>query len=47
MFGTTGDIIEISAKQKPDFSFIKAANAFRAIELHAEKLINQPTKQKL
>ena len=47
VFETTGDIIEISAKQKPDFSLIKAANAFRAIEIHAEKLINQPTNQKL
>ena len=47
VFETTGDIIEISAKQKPDFSLIKAANAFRAIEIHAKSLLNQPLKQKL
>jgi len=44
---TAGDIIKISANQKPDFSFIKAANAFRAIEEHAKNLINHPFKQKL
>ena len=36
----TGDIISISAKWKPDFSFVKAAQAFRAIEQYAVNLIN-------
>ena len=39
---STGDIIFNSAKWKPDFSLIKAANAFRAIEQYAANLINQP-----
>ena len=38
----TGDIVANSAKWKPDFSLIKAANAFRAIEQYAANLINQP-----
>ena len=36
---TTGDIISNSAKWKPDFSFYKAAQAFRDIEQYAENLI--------
>jgi len=47
VYTTTGDIIEISANLKPDFSFIKAAKAFHAIEQHAKILIYQPFKQKL
>ena len=39
---STGDIVANSAKWKPDFSLIKAANAFRAIEQYAANLINQP-----
>ena len=38
----TGDIVANSAKWKPDFSLVKAANAFRAIEQYAANLINQP-----
>lgn len=38
----TGDIISNSAKWKPDFSLVKAAQAFRAIEQYAANLINQP-----
>jgi len=41
----TGDIVANSAKWKPDFSLIKAANAFRAIEQYAANLINQPWRQ--
>ena len=39
---STGDLIANSAKWKPDFSLVKAANAFRAIEQYAANLINQP-----
>ena len=39
---STGEIISNSVKWKPDFSLIKAANAFRAIEQYAANLINQP-----
>ena len=38
----TGDIVANSAKWKPDFSLVKASNAFRAIEQYAANLINQP-----
>jgi len=38
---TTGDIIANSAKYKPDFSLIKAENAFRAMEAHAANLIRR------
>jgi len=41
----TGEIILNSAKLKPDFSLIKAANAFRAIEQYAANIINQPWRQ--
>lgn len=41
----TGDIISNSAKWKPDFSLVKAAQAFRAIEQYAANLINQPWRQ--
>ena len=37
-----GDIIFDSAKWRPDFSLIKAANALSAIERYAANLINQP-----
>jgi len=40
--GTTGDLVANSAKWKPDFSLVKAANAFRAVEQYAANLINQP-----
>jgi len=39
---TTGDIIFQSVRWIPDFSLVKAANAFRAIEQYAANLINQP-----
>jgi len=42
---STGDLIANSAKWKPDFSLVKAANAFRAVEQHAANLINQPWRQ--
>jgi len=42
---STGDLIANSAKWKPDFSLVKAANAFRAVEQHAANLINQPRRQ--
>jgi len=42
---STGDLIANSAKWKPDFSLVKAANAFRAIEQYAANLINQPWRQ--
>jgi len=42
---TTGDLIANSAKWKPDFSLVKAANAFRAVEQYAANLINQPWRQ--
>ena len=37
-----GDIILDSAKWRPEFSLIKAANAFSAIEQYAANLIKQP-----
>jgi len=43
--GTTGDLVANSAKWKPDFSLVKAANAFRAVEQYAANLINQPWRQ--
>eukprot|EP00092_Neocalanus_flemingeri_P024518 GFUD01026590.1.p1 GENE.GFUD01026590.1~~GFUD01026590.1.p1 ORF type:complete len:682 (+),score=221.10 GFUD01026590.1:171-2216(+) len=42
---STGDLIVNSAKWKPDFSLVKAANAFRAVEQYAANLINQPWRQ--
>jgi len=42
---STGDLIANSAKWKPDFSLVKAANAFRAVEQYAANLINQPWRQ--
>ena len=40
--GATGDIICQSSRWIPDFSLVRAATAFRAVEQYAANLINQP-----
>jgi len=43
----TWDIISNSAKRKPDFSLLEAADAFHVIEQIAANLINDPWRKKL
>ena len=38
----TGDVIAESARWMPDFSAVKAAQAFTAMETYASNVINQP-----
>lgn len=44
---STGDLITNSIKWRPKLSLAKAANAFRAVEEYAAKLINQPRRKEL
>ena len=38
----TGDVIAESARWMPDFSAVRAAQAFAALETYASNVINQP-----